>query len=82
MDDNIIKSLNDYLNPASVSSIAVSEVSVSTDLSETDFRIIKCLLLSGSRMEVPKIAKEVDISEKSTTRRLDRVHSIYYSNNH
>src|SRR5919109_3048235 len=49
LDDNIIQSLNDRLKPATVISIAVSEVSVYTDLSETDLRIIKSLLLSGAR---------------------------------
>jgi DNA-binding Lrp family transcriptional regulator len=73
LDDNIIQSLNDCLHPATVISIAVSELSVSTDLSETDLRIIKCLLLSGARMEISEIAKEVGISEKTTTRRLDRM---------
>ena len=43
------------------------------DLSETDLRIIKCLLLSGARTEISDIAKEVSISEKTTTRRLDRM---------
>src|SRR5919197_1879405 len=52
LDDNIIQSLNDCLKPATVSSIAVSELSLSMDLSETDLRIIKCLLLSGARMEI------------------------------
>jgi DNA-binding Lrp family transcriptional regulator len=36
-------------------------------------RIIKCLLLSGARTEISDIAKEVGISEKTTTRRLDRM---------
>ncbi|MGI8831523.1 MAG: AsnC family transcriptional regulator [Nitrososphaeraceae archaeon] len=73
LDDNIIQSLNDCLKPATVSSIAVSELSVSTGLSETDLRIIKCLLLSGARMEISEIAKEVGISEKTSTRRLNRM---------
>jgi DNA-binding Lrp family transcriptional regulator len=52
LDDNIIQSLNDFLKPATVISIAVSELSVSADLSETDLRIIRCLLLSGARAEI------------------------------
>ena len=72
-DSNIIKSLNDSLKPATVSSIVVSELPVSTNLSETDLRIIRCLLLSGAKMEIFEIAKELDISEKTTTRRLDRM---------
>jgi DNA-binding Lrp family transcriptional regulator len=73
LDDNIIQSLNDCLKPAIVNRISVSELPVSTDPSETDLRIIKCLLLSGARMEISEIAKELAISEKTTTRRLDRM---------
>jgi DNA-binding Lrp family transcriptional regulator len=62
------------LKPATVVRISVAELSVaSTDLSETDLRIIKCLLLSGARIEISDIAKEVGISEKTTTRRLNRM---------
>jgi DNA-binding Lrp family transcriptional regulator len=74
LDDNIIQSLNDRLKPATVINIAVAELSVaSNDLSETDLRIIKCLLLSGARIEISDIAKEVGISEKTTTRRLNKM---------
>lgn len=70
LDDNIIQSLNKRLKPATVINIAVTELSVaaSNDLSETDLRIIKRLLLSGARVEISNIAKEVGISEKITTR--------------
>jgi DNA-binding Lrp family transcriptional regulator len=74
LDNNVIQSLNERLKPATTINIAVTELSVaSTDLSETDLRIIKCLLLLGARVEVSDIAKEVGISEKTTTRRLNRV---------
>jgi DNA-binding Lrp family transcriptional regulator len=74
LDEKIIQSLNDRLKPATVVSICVAEQSAaSTDLSETDLRIIKCLLLSGARIEISDIAKEVGISEKTTTRRLNRM---------
>ncbi|HET9612559.1 MAG TPA: AsnC family transcriptional regulator [Nitrososphaeraceae archaeon] len=74
LDEKIIQSLNDRLKPATVVSISVTELSVaSTDLSETDLRIIKCLLLSGARIEISDIAKEVGISEKNTTRRLNKM---------
>jgi DNA-binding Lrp family transcriptional regulator len=74
LDEKIIQSLNDRLKPATVVSISVAELSVvSADLSETDLRIIKCLLLSGARIEISDIAKEVGISEKTTTRRLTRM---------
>jgi DNA-binding Lrp family transcriptional regulator len=72
-DDNTIESLNDCLKPATVSSIAISELPVSMHLTDTDLTIIKCLLLSGARTEISEIAKELDISEKTTTRRLDRI---------
>ena len=74
LDEKIIRSLNDRLKPATIVRTSVAELSVtSTDLSETDLRIIKCLLLSGARIEISDIAKEVGISEKTTTRRLDRM---------
>jgi DNA-binding Lrp family transcriptional regulator len=74
LDDNIIQSLNERLKPATVLNIAVAELSVaSDDLSETELRIIKCLLLSGARTEISDIAKEVGISEKTTTRCLNRM---------
>jgi DNA-binding Lrp family transcriptional regulator len=74
LDEKIIQSLNDRLKPATVVRTSVAELSVaSTDLSDTDLRIIKCLLLSGARIEISDIAKEVGISEKTTTRRLDRM---------
>ena len=74
LDDNIIQSLNEHLKPATIINIAVTELSVaSTDLSETDLRIIKCLLLLGARIEISDIAKQVGISEKTTTRRLNRM---------
>jgi DNA-binding Lrp family transcriptional regulator len=74
LDEKIMQSLNDRLKPATVVRISVAELSVaSTDLSETDLRIIKCLLLSGARIEISDIAKEVGISEKTTTRRLNRM---------
>jgi len=71
LNDKIVQSLNNSLKPAIVNGISVSELAVSKDLSDTDLRIIKCLLLSGARMEISEIAKELGISEKTTTRRLD-----------
>jgi DNA-binding Lrp family transcriptional regulator len=75
LDEKTIQSLNDRLKPATIVRISVAELSIagSTDLSETDLRIIKCLLLSGARIEISDIAKEVGISEKTTTRRLNRM---------
>jgi DNA-binding Lrp family transcriptional regulator len=70
---NTVKSLDDCLKPATVSGIAISHVPITTELSETDLRIIKCLLQSGARMEISEIAKQVGISEKTATRRLDRM---------
>ena len=74
LDDNVIQSLNERLKPAAIINITVTELSVaSMDLSETDLRIIKCLLQLGARTETSDIAKEVGISEKTTTRRLNRM---------
>jgi DNA-binding Lrp family transcriptional regulator len=73
VSDKFVQSLNDYLHPAVVKGIVVSERPVSTGLSETDLKILKCLLLSGARMEISEVAKELGISEKTTTRRLDRM---------
>ncbi len=70
---NVINSLSDHLKPATISRIAVSHVPVSMVPSETDLRIIRCLLQSGARTEISEIAKQVGISEKTTTRRLDRM---------
>jgi DNA-binding Lrp family transcriptional regulator len=70
---NTIKSFADYIKPATVSSIAVSHVPVSTDPSETDLRIIKCLLQLGARAEISEIAKQLSISEKTVTRRLEKM---------
>jgi DNA-binding Lrp family transcriptional regulator len=73
LDDKIVQSLNDSLKPAIINWIYVSELPVSTNISETDLRIIKCLLISGARMEISEIAKELGISEKTAIRRLDRM---------
>jgi DNA-binding Lrp family transcriptional regulator len=72
-DRNAIQSLSKNLRPATISNIAISHVPPSADLSETDLRIIKCLLQSGARTEISEIAKELGISEKTATRRLDRM---------
>jgi DNA-binding Lrp family transcriptional regulator len=78
LDEKTIQLLTDQLKPATVVRISVAELSVpgSTDLSETDLRIIKCLLLSGARIEICDIAKEVGISEKTTTRRLNKMKDL------
>lgn len=56
--------LAERLKPATVSSVAVSDVPVSASMSETDLRIIRCLLKSDARAEISEIAKELHISEK------------------
>jgi predicted DNA-binding transcriptional regulator len=66
LDEKIIQSLNDRLKTATVERISVAELAfASNDLSERDLRIIKCLLLSGARIEISDIAREVGISEKN-----------------
>jgi DNA-binding Lrp family transcriptional regulator len=73
LDEKTVQSINDSLKPATIDRISVSELPVTMNPSETDLSIIKCLLLSGARMEISEIAKELGISEKTTTRRLDRL---------
>jgi DNA-binding Lrp family transcriptional regulator len=73
LEDKTVQLLNDSLKPATINRFSVSETPVSKSLSETDLRIIRCLLLSGARMEISDIAKKVCISEKTTARRLDRM---------
>lgn len=68
-DDKIVQALNDSLKPAVVKRISVFELPISTNLNETDLRIMKCLLISGARIEISEIAKELGISEKTATRR-------------
>ena len=73
LDSETIQLLNDTIDPATISNITISELPLLTKPSETDLRIIKCLLLSGARMEISEIAKELGISEKTTTTRLERM---------
>jgi DNA-binding Lrp family transcriptional regulator len=73
LDDKTVQSLNDSLKPATINRISVSEELLSMSPSETDLRIIKCLLLSGARTEISEIAKKVRISEKTTARRLNKM---------
>jgi DNA-binding Lrp family transcriptional regulator len=74
LDDRFIQLLNHRLKPATVVSVTILERRVeSINLSETDLRIIKCLLFSGARTEISDIAMEVAISEKTTTRRLTKM---------
>ena len=73
LEDKTIQLLNNSLKPATINRISVSETPVSMSPSETDLRIIKCLLLSGARTEISEIAKKLRISEKTTTRRLDKM---------
>jgi len=74
LDDKFVQLLNHHLKPATVVSVTILERRVeSINLSETDLRIIKCLLFSGARTEISDIAREVAISEKTTTRRLTKM---------
>jgi DNA-binding Lrp family transcriptional regulator len=73
LDEKTVQSINDSLKPATVDRISVSELPVTMNPSETDLSIIKCLLLSGARMEISEIAKQVRISEKTATRRLNKM---------
>ena len=71
MDDRVAQSLNETIKPAIVKRISVFELPIPIHLSETDLRIIEYLMLSGPRMEMSEIAKDLAISEKTTKRRLD-----------
>ncbi|MDN5847576.1 MAG: Lrp/AsnC family transcriptional regulator, partial [Candidatus Nitrosocosmicus sp.] len=83
LDDLFVQSLNHRLKPATVVSITILERRVeSINLSETDLRIIKCLLFSGARTEISDIAMEVAISEKTTTRRLTKLSLQAFVNIH
>jgi DNA-binding Lrp family transcriptional regulator len=73
LEDKTVQLLGNSVKPATINRISVSELPVSMSLSETDLRIIKCLLLSGARTEISEIAKKVRISEKTTARRLDKM---------
>jgi DNA-binding Lrp family transcriptional regulator len=73
LEDKTVQLLSDSVKPATINRISVSEQPVSMSPSETDLRIIKCLLLSGARTEISEIAKKVRISEKTTARRLDKM---------
>jgi DNA-binding Lrp family transcriptional regulator len=73
-DDITIQSLSDHLKPSIVVSITVSKLQVvPINLSETDLRIIKCLVFTNARAEISEIAMEVGISEKTATRRLAKM---------
>lgn len=74
LDDVTIHSIKQHLLPANIINISIlNDDPVSITITETDFRIIKCLLLLGARTEIADIAREVGISEKTTTRRLARM---------
>jgi DNA-binding Lrp family transcriptional regulator len=74
LDEDFIKSLNYCLKPATVVSITILESHpFPINISETDLRIIKCLVSLGARTEISDIARQVAISEKTTTRRLIRM---------
>ncbi|HZD34825.1 MAG TPA: AsnC family transcriptional regulator [Nitrososphaeraceae archaeon] len=77
-----LRLLLDSLKPASVrimftgkltpSTLASSNLSKKHELTETDLRIIKCLI-SNPRMELNDIAKETSISSRTVNRRLTRL---------
>ena len=75
-----LKLLHDSLKPASVrvmfpsklSSLPSSITSNEHELSETDLRIIKCLL-SNPRMDMNDIARKTSISVRTANRRLTRL---------
>ncbi len=62
----------DALKPALVQSMFISSPHVNTDLSATDYKIIKCLL-SNPRIEISDIAKAISSSAKTVGRRLTKM---------
>jgi DNA-binding Lrp family transcriptional regulator len=70
--DDKIKSLVDLIGSAASYRIFQIKHFTHQDLSESDLKIIKCLL-SNPRMDISRIAGQISISAKTVTRRLDRM---------
>jgi DNA-binding Lrp family transcriptional regulator len=62
----------DLLKPAIVDSKFVDYKPTSMSITNSDFKIIKCLL-SNARMEIADIAKDASISSKTVARRIDKL---------
>jgi DNA-binding Lrp family transcriptional regulator len=62
----------DLLKPAIVDSKFVDYKPTSMSITNSDFKIIKCLL-SNARMEIADIAKDASISSKTVARRIDKM---------
>jgi DNA-binding Lrp family transcriptional regulator len=67
-----IATLSDLLKPASVESIFVSYRPIIMRIHNSDFEIIKCLLLNP-RMSIDDIAKESSLSSKTVKKRLEMI---------
>ena len=67
-----IRILTDLLKPSEVESIFVRYSPVNMALNNTDLKIMKCLL-PNPRMQVEEIAKEISISTKTVSRRLEKM---------
>jgi len=52
VSDKFVQSLNDYMHPAVVKGMSISELPVSTDLSETDLKILKYLVLGWTYLKL------------------------------
>lgn len=64
--------LLDAVKPALVESTSVASPYSHVDLTRIDYKIIKCLI-SNPRMEISDIARTTAISEKTVSRRLERM---------
>ena len=67
-----IRLMINLLKPAIVDSKFVDYKPTSMGITNSDFKIIKCLL-SNARMEIADIAKDASISSKTVARRMDKL---------
>jgi DNA-binding Lrp family transcriptional regulator len=65
--------LADLLKPAQLKSVFGKYKPVNMRIHNSDLEIMKCLLLSDSRMPVEEIAKETSLSTKTVARRLEKM---------
>jgi DNA-binding Lrp family transcriptional regulator len=65
--------LADLLKPAQLKSVFGRYKPVNMRIHSSDLEIMKCLLLSDSRMPVEDIAKETSLSTKTVARRLEKI---------
>ncbi|HEY7110781.1 MAG TPA: winged helix-turn-helix transcriptional regulator [Nitrososphaeraceae archaeon] len=68
-----IELLTEALKPALIQNIFVGQSSpLKLKMKKTDFRILKCLI-ADSRMEISEIAKQISVSSKTVSNRLEKL---------